>query len=135
MGKTLMTMLAAINIIIYLCTFGANVIATKWLNIENMDAETVADVIALMGVSIALQLNANLYAGCLLGINKQVKANVLCICWSFCKSAGALLVIIILQPNLLYFYLWHILADFVASRFTPPENTVAKLGCPSQGWS
>ena len=100
-------------VIIYLCTFGANVIATKWLNIENMDAETVADVIALMGVSIALQLNANLYAGCLLGINKQVKANVLCICWSFCKSAGALLVIIILQPNLLYFYLWHILADFV----------------------
>lgn len=100
-------------LIIALCIFGSDFISEKWLNIESLNARTVATVISLMGISIALQIVANLYAGCLLGMNKQVMANVLCISWSVAKSVGTLLIIAFISPNLISFYGWHIFVDLI----------------------
>lgn len=100
-------------VIICICCLGANVIAKKWLNIESLDPQMVSAVISLMGISIAFQLIANLYAGCLFGLEYQVLANIFCIAWSFFKSVGALAVIYYIAPNLVYFYLWHIVTDLV----------------------
>lgn len=100
-------------IIILVCMFGASFISVNWLNIENLDPTIVASAISLMGFSIALQLIANLYAGCLFGLEFQVLANSLCIGWSFAKSVGSLLVIAFIEPNLIYFYTWHIFSDLI----------------------
>lgn len=100
-------------VIIVFCTFGATFISESWLNIEDLDTKVVANVISLMGISIALQLIAKLYSGCLMGMNKQVKANMLCVGWSMGKSVGALLILFFISPELTYFYSWHILIDLI----------------------
>ena len=100
-------------VIICLCVFGSNFIANGWLNIENLEPTLVSTVISLMGVSIALQLIANLYAGCLFGLERQVLANVLCIAWSIVKSVGSLLIIWLIKPDLILFYGWHIVTDVI----------------------
>ena len=97
----------------FLCVFGSPVIAEQWLQIETLDPRMVTIVIFIMGISIAFQLVANLYAGCLFGLEYQVDANIICILWSAAKSIGALAVIWMLSPNLIYFYCWHIFTDAI----------------------
>lgn len=100
-------------VIVCICAIGSTSISQRWLNIESLDSEMVASVISLMGCSIALQLIANLYAGCLFGLNHQVLANIICIIWSAAKSIGVLIIIAIISQNLVFFYGWHILVDLL----------------------
>ena len=99
--------------IILLCVLGAGGISKYWLQIETLDTEMVEIVLSLMGISIALQLVANLYAGCLFGLEYQVLANIMCVIWSAAKSVGAWLCIRIVSPDLVCFYCWHIFTDAV----------------------
>lgn len=96
-----------------ICSVGSGLIAERWLNIEALDSVLVSTVLSLMGISIALQMIANLYAGCLFGLDLQVRANVYCIVWSMAKSCGALLIIFLGGPDLIRFYSWHILVDIL----------------------
>ena len=100
-------------IIIAICFGGATFISVNWLHIEELNPIIVEKVISLMGISIALQLIANLYSGCLFGLDYQVLSNNLCIAWSVAKSIGALMIISIIESNLVYFYSWHIAVDFL----------------------
>lgn len=102
----------AIGLFIFLiCALGSETISERWLNIEDLDSNMVATVLTLMGASIALQMIANLYAGCLFGLDCQVFANTLCIIWSIAKSLGALIIIAVVRPSLILFYGWHIFTD------------------------
>ena len=96
-----------------ICFFGSDFIANDWLNIEMLDPKTVSTVIALMGISISLQLVGHLYFGCLLGLEHQVLANSFCVSWSALKSIGALLIIWLISPDLILFYSWHIVTDIL----------------------
>ena len=100
-------------IIIAICISGSPVIADKWLNIEDLDPNMVITVIGLMGISIALQMIANLYVGCLFGLEYQVITNIATVFWSILKSTGALVIIYLIKPNLIYFYAWHIVTDII----------------------
>ncbi len=100
-------------VIILICFFGASFIANKWLNIESLNPKTVTNVISLMGISISLQMIANLYAGCLFGLDYQVLANACAILWSAAKSIGSLFIIWAISPNLILFYGWHIFVDCI----------------------
>ncbi len=93
------------------CLVGARTFVESWLNIEQLDTQMVAIVVSLMGASIALQMIANLYSGCLFGLEFQTLANSICIIWSVVKNLGSLLIIIFIDPNLILFYSWHILTD------------------------
>lgn len=97
-------------IIVIICSTGSGFIANGWLHIENISTDTVEKVIALMGVSIGLQLVGNLWHGCILGSGNQVIANIFVIIWSVMKSVGSL-VICITTSNVEYFYMWHIFSD------------------------
>ncbi len=99
--------------IVFICSVCSKYVTSKWLNIENLDPIMVTHVISIMGISIALQLLANLYAGCLFGLDKQILANSLTISWSFLKSIGSLLLIMLVDNNLVLFYSWHVFIDMV----------------------
>lgn len=100
-------------IIFFICAFGSGFISSNWLNIESLDESLVSSVISLMGLSIALQFVANLYAGCLFGLERQVRANVYCVGWSAFKSIGSLMIIIFIKSDLALFYSWHIVSDIL----------------------
>lgn len=100
-------------IIVLFCVSGNSFIANNWLNVENLNPDIVSIVISLMGISIAIQMVANLYAGCLFGMELQVRANIYCIVWSLFKCVGSLLIIVFVDTNLVSFYLWHIIVDII----------------------
>ena len=116
-------------IISLLCIFGSDFIANDWLNIENLEPVLVSRVISLMGISIALQLIAHMYSGCLLGMEHQVLANVFCIVWSALKSIGSLLIIWLIEPNLTYFYGWNVFIDLI---YVLTLRVWIRIKCPSK---
>lgn len=114
-------------LIFLICFWGSGQIATNWLNIENLEPSTVSRVISLMGLSIAIQLVANLYSGGLFGINYQLLANNSCIIWSAAKYIGSLVLIWVVRPDLILFYGWHVVCDLVYCIFLRIK-TIQKLG-------
>lgn len=100
-------------VIIGVCTLNANCIATKWINAYTISVSTISLTIRMMGVSIAAQLIANLYLGCLLGLQDQILANTLQISWSLFKNVGAVFLIVFVSSNISYFYIWHAVIDIV----------------------
>jgi len=98
-------------IILGISFFSSNYIAERWLNIETLDIPVVSTAIKLMGTSIALQLLANLYIGCLFGLDFQIRANIYQVIWSAAKNIGVILVLIYIYPNIISFYTWHLFID------------------------
>lgn len=100
-------------LIVIICFLGSNFIATEWLNIGSLDASLVELTLQLMGISIAIQLVANLYSGCLFGLEKQVLANNYLIGWSLAKNFGVILLLWLIDGNIILFYSWHIVTDIL----------------------
>lgn len=100
-------------VIILVCFFGANFLSEQWLNLELLDSKIVATTIRMMGLSIAIQLVANMYLGCLFGLERQTLANVYQIVWSFSKNVGVVLILLWLTRDIRFFYLWHIITDIM----------------------
>lgn len=100
-------------IIFFLCYYGSDFIANKWLNYDTLDSKTVAYSIILMGLSIGLQLLANLYIGGVFGLDLQVLANVMQTAWATIKNACVVPILYLTEGNILYFYIWMVLCDFL----------------------
>jgi len=102
-----------IAFIIVLTYFGAGFIVSKWLNLGNIDRGIAVTAIRLMGISISLQFLSSLYFGSLLGLEKQVVANVLQIGWSMFKNLFVVMILWLVAPDIRLFYAWFILSDIL----------------------
>ncbi len=112
--RTVETIYFLISIaIVLICFFGAEFISEKYLVIEQLPLSTVILTIRLMGCSIAAQLLANLYLGCLFGQQRQVLADCIQIIWSVIKNAGVVAVVMFVSASVSSFYIWHVLIDFI----------------------
>ena len=100
-------------VIMLICFIFADYIANEWLIIDTLDLKVVSQVLTLMGISIGVQLVANLYVGCLFGLSHQLISNVYTILWSLLKSLGALIIIVYIKPSLILFYSYHIIIDVI----------------------
>lgn len=100
-------------IITALCSGCSGYIAEFFLSANKLPIEVVDLTIKLMGVSIAAQLLANLYLGCLFGQEQQGLANLIQFCWSVIKNVGVILVISLVYADIILFYSWHIVIDML----------------------
>lgn len=100
-------------IIVLICSLGAEYISNQYLVVETIPIATVMITIKLMGVSIAAQLLANLYLGCLFGKEQQVLANAIQIAWSIIKNVGVIFVVKYLSQSVSIFYVWHVIIDVI----------------------
>jgi O-antigen/teichoic acid export membrane protein len=89
----------------------APLIADYWLQSNALDPREIAFVIRIMGLSIALQLPANLYIGGLMGLQRQVLTNSLQMGWGLARGAGAVLVLWLVSPTAVAFFWWQLLAN------------------------
>lgn len=96
-----------------LCFFGADFIANKYLVVKEIPIGTVILTIRLMGLSIAAQLLANLYLGCLFGQDRQILANIVQIIWSVLKNAGVIIIVRFISSQVSSFYIWHVIIDIL----------------------
>ena len=84
----------------------APVIASRWVNVEQLPMETVSQAIFLMGLLFALQWPFNLYVGGLAGLQLQVLQNGITAGFGIVRNLGVLPILIWVSPTLKAFFLW-----------------------------
>jgi len=100
-------------LIVLICYLSAKDIANQWLKIDRLDIRLVESTVQIMGLSIALQIMANLYQGGIFGLEYQVLANSIQIGWSSVKSIGAVILLASCSINVFQFYLWYVFSDLL----------------------
>lgn len=106
---TIERILAGLTLMVSLALFiGAPWIAQRWLNsTASLPVEQVVLCIRLMAISLPPQLLISLYSSGLLGLQRQVGANVLQAGYTTLRS-GLVIVPISLNPQPSVFFAWHL---------------------------
>ncbi|MDP2239877.1 MAG: oligosaccharide flippase family protein [Burkholderiales bacterium] len=91
-----------------------HLIARHVLNPNQIDPDSLRQVLYMMVIVIMLNWPANLYFSGLMGLQKQVLVNKLRILLSTANGLGALLVLWLVSPTILAFFSWQIMAGLLA---------------------
>lgn len=87
----------------------ASPIARLWLNAQGVTVETMEQSIMIMGLVMALQWPTSLYAGGLMGLQRQVLLNGVRVAAATLQGGGAVLVLWLVSPTILAYFLWQVL--------------------------
>lgn len=87
-------------------TLGAPLLASRWLKVETLPVEVVAEAVSLLGIVVALRFCEGIYRGGLMGLQQQVWTNVASTLLALLRSLGALAVLAWISPTILAFLLW-----------------------------
>lgn len=110
--------------IVAICFFSAGFITDKWLNIAEISHDIVVKTIRLMGISIALQIVANLYSGGIMGLGRQIRANVYLLAWSTLRCVVVIIGLAAFGIDIITVYVIYALSDLyylIAMRFGLPK--------------
>src|SRR5215216_633080 len=88
----------------------APVIAHRWVRASELSPETVAQAIRIMGLVLAVQWPAGLYAGGLLGLQRQVLLSAISVAVALMRSLGAVLIVWKVSPTVRAFFSWQIVS-------------------------
>lgn len=83
-------------------------LAHQWVNVGMLSPAAVEQAIRLMGVVLFLQLPLSLYAGGLLGLQRQVEYSGLTAAWYTLRFAGVVGALKIFGGNLTTFFVWQV---------------------------
>lgn len=83
----------------------SDLIANFWLNTESFTNKDLTWFIRLISFDVAFQMLFRFYIGGVLGLEKQVFANVLQVGWGVLRN-GLVVIAILLWPNLNTFFIW-----------------------------
>ena len=111
----------------------APAIAAYWIKPQTMAPEIVTQALAMMGIAVAFQWPRVLYSGGLMGMQRQVAANVLMSITGTASSLGGALVLWLVSPTIQALIAWLMaisLVDTLVGRLmlrrflpTPPRRT------------
>ncbi len=83
-------------------------LAAEWIHQEGLALETVVVAVRLMGGAIALQWPASLYAGGLMGLQRQTVLNVVRSGIATVQGGGSVLILWLISPTIQAFFLWQL---------------------------
>lgn len=118
----------ASNIFLALVVWGlSNRLASAWIKPNQLEPESVALAIALMGVVIAARLQEGVYRGLLIGLDRQPHLNVANALMATIRYAGAVGVLHYVHADIVSFFVWQVsvslttlaLFAILAYRFLP----------------
>ena len=95
----------------------APIIAKYWLRSDVLPTQEVIWAIRLMGIGIAFQMPSGLYIGGLMGLEKQINANLIQIAWGVFRGGGTVLVLWLISPTIFAFALWQLISNAVYCLF------------------
>ena len=111
--KTLETVyLIIILTVISIFLVFSNLIAENWLKSNDFNESQVSYFLRLVSFDVALQLYVRFNLGGLLGLEKQVKANVIQVGWGMMRN-GMVVLIILYKPTLETFFIWQALSSLL----------------------
>lgn len=85
----------------------APIIAKYWVNSTNVSNEIVEQALFIMGILLAFQWPGSIYSGGLMGLQRQVVLNIIRSIAIMVQHFGAVLVLLLITPSILLFFLWH----------------------------
>src|SRR5262249_48790314 len=85
---------------------GASVLATHWLKVEARRIPELTQGIRLMAVALLIQFPIDFYSGCLIGLQKQIKLNVINSASATFRGIGAVSVLWLISPTVQTFFGW-----------------------------
>lgn len=98
-------------VIIFIYSF-SSFIAHNWLNLSVYKPEKISFFLKIIGFDIGLQLLFRFYMGGLIGLEKQVRANIIQIGWGVFRN-GLVLIIILVEPKLELFFIWQLVTTII----------------------
>lgn len=102
-------------LIAFIVIIAAGWISTSWLNSNQLSSETVKKAVLLMGIVIAFRMPYGFYCGVLIGLQRQVKLNVIKIVVETLRNGGVVVVLWLISSTITSFFLWHaVVGVFVA---------------------
>ncbi len=84
----------------------ASFFSHHWIKSTTIPTATIHIALILVGVSIAARWPTYVYMGALGGLQKQVAANVMSIVFTVLRTAGAALILWLISPTIVAFFLW-----------------------------
>lgn len=87
-------------------------IAETWLNLRTFNPKTISFFIRIIGFDVGFQLLIRFYMGGLLGLEKQVKANMYQLGWGILRN-GLVVVAILFVPTLEMFFIWQAISTLI----------------------
>lgn len=102
-GRVLLISQLAVALVVFIM---ASPIARHWLNLgDRLDQGIAVASVQLMALTLVPQLMMSFYTGGLMGLQKQVEANLLQASFSLVRS-GLVIIPIYFRPDLRVFFLW-----------------------------
>lgn len=86
---------------------GSSALARHWLNAGNLSESDVSGATSLMGVVIALQMLVAFYHGGLMGLQRQVVANLIRATMGTISVVGGVLCLYLISAEIRIFFIWH----------------------------
>ena len=112
--RTLETLYWPAALAIGLCiALAAPFIAGDWIRVGSLGVTTTEHAVILMGLTIGLQWPASLYAGGLMGLQRQVLLGGISAAVATLRAAGAVLVLANLSATIEAFFWWQAAASVV----------------------
>lgn len=118
-GQGLLNLLKSVELILFsillavglLFILASPLIASAWLNVPaTVSAEHVVQCVWLMGISFIPQIAMSLYFGGLMGLQRQVSANLLWTAFSMVRS-GLVILPIYFFPDIRIFFAWQAISS------------------------
>lgn len=111
--KTLETSYFIITAICILFVFFfSDYIASEWINLKSFGIEKISYFIKIVSFDIGFQLLFRFYMGGVLGLEKQVEANLWQVLWGITRN-GIVVIVIIMFPTLDFFFIWQTISTVV----------------------
>lgn len=101
------------TLIVGLIWLTAPLIARDWLTASHLSNEAIVTSLRFFGLAIALQLPAGLYIGGLMGLQLQVRANIIQAAWGIFRGGGGVLVLWLITPSIEAFAVWQVISNFL----------------------
>lgn len=90
----------------------SGIIANKWLNLNTFDPNRVSFFLRIISFDVGFQLLLRFYLGGLLGLEKQVQANIYLVGWGILRN-GFVVVAILIIPTLEVFFIWQTISTVI----------------------
>jgi len=91
----------------------APLLTKYWLSPKILSEEQVFQAVVLMGIAIACQWPFTLYSGGLMGLQQQVKQNIILFVFSTLRAIGAILVLWLISPTIQAFFIWQLVVSLL----------------------
>lgn len=95
----------------------ASPIARYWVNVQPSSVSTVEEAVTIMGFVAALEWPVALYAGGLMGLQRQVSLNAVRAGMATVQSGGAVLILWLVSPTITAYFKWQILVSAAQTLF------------------